>query len=258
MKTTEESVLTAMDCKDKDLLPFLPYILQDFWEIGADPGTIISLIKKHHKTPGKAKVLDLGSGKGAVSINIAHKLGYECLGIDAIAEFIDFSNKKAAEYNVSSSCTFEKGDIREKVKYLSKYDIIILGAIGQVFGNYYETLTTISPCLHDNGIIIVDDGFIEDESDFSHSQVLKKQELISQIDNAGMQIIDEVVAIDNDDSVVENYDTEFENLEKRCKELIAEYPEKKELFTNYILTQKQEYNSLKSEIIGETLVIKRK
>jgi len=42
MKTIEETIAAAMDITEKELLPFLPYILQDFWEIGADPDTIIS------------------------------------------------------------------------------------------------------------------------------------------------------------------------------------------------------------------------
>ena len=46
MKTIEESVVIAMDGSDKELFPFLPYILQDVWEIGADPDAIIKLIKK--------------------------------------------------------------------------------------------------------------------------------------------------------------------------------------------------------------------
>lgn len=41
MKTIEESVVTAMDGPDKELFPFIPYILQDLWEIGADPEVIL-------------------------------------------------------------------------------------------------------------------------------------------------------------------------------------------------------------------------
>jgi hypothetical protein len=36
MKSLEESVKAAMDVTDKELLPYLPYILQDFWEMGSD------------------------------------------------------------------------------------------------------------------------------------------------------------------------------------------------------------------------------
>ena len=84
MKTIEESVVTAMDGSDKELFPYLPYILQDLWEIGADPTIIIKLIDKRFPNSDKLKVLDLGCGKGAVSIKVSQKFGYHCLGIDAV------------------------------------------------------------------------------------------------------------------------------------------------------------------------------
>lgn len=47
MKSLEESVITAMDGSDIKIFPYLPYILQDLWELGAIPDTMIKLIKKH-------------------------------------------------------------------------------------------------------------------------------------------------------------------------------------------------------------------
>ena len=44
MGTIEESVVMAMDGSDTGLFPFLQFILQDLWEIGADPDAIIRLI----------------------------------------------------------------------------------------------------------------------------------------------------------------------------------------------------------------------
>jgi ubiquinone/menaquinone biosynthesis C-methylase UbiE len=88
MKTLEESVVTAMDGSDKELFPYLPYILQDLWEIGANPDTIIRLIAKYFSKYPDLKVLDLGCGKGAVSINIAKNLGCYCYGIDAVPDFL--------------------------------------------------------------------------------------------------------------------------------------------------------------------------
>ena len=68
MKTLKESVVTAMDGTSVDIFPFLPYILQDFWEIGASPLVIAALIEKHTSHFSDLRVLDLGCGKGAVSV----------------------------------------------------------------------------------------------------------------------------------------------------------------------------------------------
>ncbi len=256
MKTIEESVLTAMDCTDSDILPYLPYILQDFWEIGSDPDVMIDLIKKHLTGFNNTKVLDLGCGKGAVSIKIAKQLNCECYGIDAIPEFISFSSSKADEYGVGNLCKFEVGDIREKIGTLAKYDVIILGAIGQVFGNYFETLTLLKNNLKDGGIVIIDDGYVEDENSSKHEQVFSKSELKIQISDAGMQLIDEV-DVSGDKDFTANYDTEYNNLKKRCQELIVKYPGKSKIFLNYCDQQKKEYENMKNEIKCSTMVIKR-
>lgn len=257
IKPLEDTVATAMDVKDKEILPFLPYILQDFWEIGADPKTIINLIRKHASDKKELKILDLGCGKGAVSVKTAAECGLECHGIDAIPEFIEYAKEKATEYKVGNLCKFEVADIREAVKNLSTYHIIILGAIGQVFGDYKTTLTILNRNLEEDGIFIVDEGYIEDESDFSHSQVFSKSEFLSQIESAGMELIDMALALENEE-VIDNYDNEYDLLTKRCLELSEKYPDKAEIFLNYIKIQEEEYENLKSHIIGGTMVIRRK
>jgi ubiquinone/menaquinone biosynthesis C-methylase UbiE len=255
MKTVEETIMAAMDCRDKEILPWLPYILQDFWAIGTEPEIVISLIKKHINNDRKCSVLDLGCGKGAVSVKIAEAFRYECHGIDALAEFISFAKTKAEECNVNALCRFETGDIRERILYLDKFDIIILGSIGQVFGNYYDTLTQLKPHLTDNGIIIIDDGYVDDESECAHPQILTKYEMLRQLENAGMQLVDEVLA---DESLAQSYDKEYYNLARRCEELIDSYPKKAHLFLGYMEQQQKEYEKLKYEIICATMVVRRK
>lgn len=257
MKTIEESILTAMDCTDSEILPYLPYILQDFWEIGADPHVMINLIKKHMANTSNLNVLDLGCGKGAVSINIAKQMNCYCHGIDAIQEFISFSNSKAKECGVGNLCRFEVGDIREKVKTVGKYDVIILGAIGPAFGNYFETLTILDTILKKGGIILIDDGYIEDESIFKHEHVLGKSLRKKQVLSANMQLIDEVISGETN-SFAMGYDTEYNKLLKRCQELTDKYPDKAEIFINYCDQQKNEYNNLKNGITASTIVVKRK
>lgn len=256
MKTIEESVLTAMDCKDREVLPYLSYILQDFWEIGSDPKVIVTLIKKYLINFYDLKVLDLGCGKGAVSVNIAKQLNCVCYGIDAIPDFISYSTLKAEEYGVGYLCKFEVGDIREKIKTLDKYDIIILGAIGQVFGNYFETLTILNNNLNDDGIIIIDDGYIDDLSNFKHDYIFTKSDLKKQIEDAGMQLIDEVVSKE-DGSAAANYNKEYENILNRCNELSKQFPDKTNIFINYSSQQKTEYDNLRNEITCSTMVVKR-
>ena len=255
-KTLDESIMTAMDSSNTGLLKYLPYILKDFWEIGSSPEEVIKIIKKFKSNYSSLNVLDLGSGKGAVSIKVSAELGCKCFGIDAIDDFVVFSNNKSKEFNVGNICTFETNDIRTRIKTLEKYDIIILGAIGVVFGNYFETLSEMKPLLNKDGLIIIDDAYIEDECNKDYPNVLRKSELLLQINNAGMELI-EKITIDDIPEVNENFDNDLENIKKRCMELIEKYPEDKGIFLEYIETQKREYEILENEIIPAIFVIKK-
>jgi cyclopropane fatty-acyl-phospholipid synthase-like methyltransferase len=171
------------------IFPFLPYIFQDIWEIGSDPDVIIDIISKYFDNYIDLKVLDLGCGKGAVSIKIAQELNCNCHGIDAVPQFIDEAGRKAREYEVSHLCKFEVGDMIEAVNTLTTYNIIILGAIGPVFGDYNLTLNILSKHLNKHGLIIIDDSYIENNSEYSHPQMQKQETSHQQIVSSGMQLV---------------------------------------------------------------------
>ncbi len=256
MKSIEECAVMAMDGSDKELFPFLPYILQDIWEIGADPDTIINIIRKHYKHYADINILDLGCGKGAVSVKLSATLGCSCHGIDAIPEFIAYANQKANEYKVAHLCNFETGDIRERIQHLSGYDSIILGAIGPVFGDYYATLTRLADCLNDQGIIIIDDAYIEDNSDFSHPLIYKQNTILQHIDQSGMELVD-IQSFDKEQIRVAD-DFIYHHLKNRCDELIQKHPDKKHLFENYVKKQEFEIDVLMNKVIATTMVIRKK
>ncbi|MBD3315988.1 MAG: methyltransferase domain-containing protein [Chitinivibrionales bacterium] len=255
MLSVEESAVLALDGTDKELFPHLPYILQDLWEIGSDLDAIIKAVRKHNVNPFALQLLDLGCGKGAVSIRVAEALGCKCFGIDAIEEFIREAEQKAAEHKVDELCTFVVGDIREMIDSAARYDIVVLGAIGPVFGDYLSTLTRTSQVLEKDGIIIIDDGYIPAESDYTHSQILRRDTILKQISYAGMRLVDEIII--QPENIKSSDDYIFEKIESRCKELICKYPQKKHFFEGYIEKQRVENDVLENRIVCSTIVIKK-
>lgn len=256
MKSLEESVVTAMDGADVELFPFLPYILQDIWEIGASPETINKIIFKYKEDYSSLEVLDLGCGKGVVSVKAAKEFNIKCYGIDAIEEFINYANEKAAEYGVVNLCLFEKGDIRLKIKELNKFDVIILGAIGPIFGDYDSTLATLSNNLTEKGIIIIDNGYIENNSDFKHPLIEKRSDILKAAEKNGMDIIEEI--IHNKEDIIKEEIIIYNSLKKRCLELIERHPEKRDLFLNYIKNQEYEAEVNENKIICSTMAFRKK
>ena len=46
-RETQEKLAYSLSSETMDLLPFIPYLLQDFWELGSDPEVMIELIGQH-------------------------------------------------------------------------------------------------------------------------------------------------------------------------------------------------------------------
>ncbi len=250
-----ESVARAMDGSDSRIVPFLPYILQDSWELGTDPETVIDIVRRHTRGHSRLRIADLGCGKGAVSVRLAGSFGCRSLGLDGIREFVDGAEAKALEAGVSRLCLFEVGDIRERIEALGRYDVIVLGAIGQVFGDYRATLATLAPHLRGDGLIVIDDGFLPDDSASAHPQVLKRGEAMSQIAAAGMRLVEEVSV--EEEAVKSQNETMFRDLRKRCLELMARFPERKAIFEDYIRRQVEENEFLESGVECAVLAIKK-
>jgi cyclopropane fatty-acyl-phospholipid synthase-like methyltransferase len=252
MKDVKNSVLESLDGTDPDLYPYLPYILQDLWEFGADPHSISSMIRQH--VPQKnLSVLDLGCGKGAVSVTVAKDIGCRVKGIDAVDDFIASANQYARQYGVSEQCSFETGDARSKIHEFHNYDIVILGAIGDVFGTLQETLTTVRSCLTPTGYVVLDDGYLKVETKKGCTRILTKSEFYQQITDAGFSILHEEIfpkdKLKKTDAMI------FSPIEKRIGELVVRYPDKKDLFLDYLRSQEYENDMLENSLITGTWLL---
>lgn len=220
MKPIDESIIESLDGSDIRLREYIPYLLQDIWEIGADPETMISLIKEHVNI-SNPRILDLGCGKGAVSIRMAQEVECTVLGIDAVPEFIKEAIEYARKFNVFEKCSFEVGDIRIRIKEMSNFDIVILGAIGPILGNLETSLKIINQSLNTPGYVLLDDGYIEDEADVDYNRCLRKSEFYQQIKDSGFSIIHEDIF--NRDGITESDTVIFNAINNRADELITKH-----------------------------------
>jgi SAM-dependent methyltransferase len=231
MEDFKKSIVESLNGFDVELYPFLPYILQDLWEFGTDSSIIVALIKDNIRG-NNLRILDLGCGKGAVSVHIAEEIECTVKGIDAMPDFIESAKNYAKQFNVQDKCDFETGDIRVRIKELKDFDVIVLGAIGSVFGDLYNTLRIITESIKPSGYVLLDDGYLPEELLTNYNRCLRQNSFYNQITTAGFDIIQEVIFekefIEESDSCI------YDSIKKRINELRIKYPNKKEIFDEYL------------------------
>lgn len=255
MKGLIESVVETLDGFDVGLYPHLPYLLQDLWRMGSDPEAMVSLLKKEGVVrPGR--VLDLGCGKGAVSIRIAEELGCPVKGVDAMPAFIDAARAKATERRVGRLCRFVIGDIRARTWEPEKYDVIVFGALGRIMGDMKETLTFLARSLNERGYVLLDDGFLEDDSPTVYDRCLRRSAFYGQIAEAGFEIAGEELM---SKEAIEATDRSFyQMIERRAAELILSHPEQPDLFRGYLESQEVENSILENDLVCGTWLLRLK
>ncbi len=225
-------------------------MLEDLWELGSSPHDILELITRHLHVSEQTWVLDLACGKGAVSVHLARELGCKVKGIDLISEFIDFAVQKAQEFGVGDLCEFVVGDITESVKMEKDFDLVIYGAVGDVLGDWRAIITQLKKTVKKGGYIIIDDAYGYDQSD---AKYLTREQWLDLFCETGVKLIDEKIF--SDDKLAKLTVAQQSLIVKRVNELKQQVPEKADLFDSYIQSQQAEWDELRNDISGVTLLL---
>lgn len=254
----EQKLAKSLSAESANLLPFLPYLLQDLWELGSSPAHVIKLMQRNFHDVKKMRLLDLACGKGAVAVMLAKTLEVEVKGVDILPEFIDCAERKAFELGVASYCSFLVGDINKTVLDEKDYDCVILGAVGDVLGDPKETLIKLKKTVKADGCIIYDDvyAYSEDKAQFSSKnyEYLTYDQWQRVFEETGLKVVDCITgSVDN-----EQNESNTQSIITRAIELIQLYPEHKHLFEDYIESQKEECDDLENNLVGITWLLKNR
>lgn len=254
-KEIEEKLAKSLTAESAELLPYLPYLLQDLWELGSDPAAVVRAAKDIGAGPNW-KALDLACGKGAVSIRLAKETGCSVKGVDLISEFIEFARQKAEEWGVGHLCEFTEGDINEAAKTETGYDLTILGAVGSVMGNPEQTLEKLKGTVKPGGYVIIDDGYIEEGADAPRheAEYYTREQWMRAFEGAGFSLAAEIKAGDETLSV---NDSNTAAIAMRAAELAAAHPERRALFEEYVAAQQRECDDMTDRVVSVMWVLRR-
>jgi len=252
----EERQAYSLTAETPELLPYLPYILQDFWEIGSDPDVMVRLIEKNVSLSGQTRILDLGCGKGAVAVKIADKLCVKVKGVDLMQVFVDYAKVKATEYGVIDLCEFIVEDINETVEKERDYDCVIFGALGSVLGDSAETLDKLKAVIKTGGYILLDESCLPDDGDqedvrYDYYTYLTQWQWHRLFEEKGLELIE------TDSGNESDSESGMASLSTRVSELIEKHPDKRDIFKGYIQSQQNEYDDIDNSLITATWILKK-
>ncbi|MCL2838309.1 MAG: class I SAM-dependent methyltransferase [Oscillospiraceae bacterium] len=258
IRDIDENLARSLTAETVELLPFLPYLLQDLWELGSSPRDMITLIKRHIPLSENSKILDLACGKGAVSVRIAESLGVHVHGFDLFPDFVKYAEQKAAEFGVDKLCRFTCGDANETVETERNYDCVIFGAAGNILGEPRETLEKLAKTIKFNGFIIIDEAYLPDDMTnddvkYQNYEYLTRGEWLQLFDECGLTLVEELQNTDDYD-----FDSDNKLISTRTDELIAKHPDKRAIFENYVASQLNECEDLESNITAITWILQKK
>ena len=253
---SEKSIANSLECEQK-LLPHIPFLLQDLWVLGSSVDFIIEAVGSINSQNPLKNILDLGCGKGGVSIQLAARYGLQSVGIDAMTPFLKEAKKKAEEYNVSHLCQFINQDIHEYVATGHDYDLVLLASLGGIFGSFKNTIAKLRTQAHINGFIMIDDGYLKrsnhlDRKGYEHYK--NYDNTIQELTYFGDCIISQI----GTSEVSKNINREILDLiKRRGEELISIHRELKQDIDDYIRLQAEECDVLENEIEGVLWVIQK-
>ena len=257
LNETDEKLARSLTAETTDLLPFLPYLLQDLWELGSSPRDMIKLMQKHMPISPDTRILDIACGKGAISVRVAKSLGVSVRGYDLLPDFIEYAKRKADEWGVGHLCSFVQGDANEVVGKVSGYDCVIFGAAGNILGDPADTLQKLSGTIKPGGCILIDEAYLPEgtsNSDvkYQNYDYLTREQWLRLFKASGLELLEELQNTGDYD-----FDSDNKAIARRAAELIAKHPEKREMFEGYIASQLDECEDLESNITAITWILKK-
>ena len=255
MRTETEMIAYALEV-DPRLLPWIPELLADFHELGSNAASIVGVLKDLG-LPASAQVVDLGCGKGAVTVAIAKAFGCQVEGIELFAPFIDSCRQRATAAGVQRLCRFHHADILTLAGRTEPADVAVYAALGDVLGPLEESIGVIRCFVRRGGLILICDGYVQQDgtSDFPGFEDCRSPEdTRRRLTSHGDALRREVVE-SNDLSAT--YAQEVAQIRKRARALAVRHPELEADLTRYVEHQRQAYAYMVANFVPAIWVLER-
>lgn len=253
-KTLMDEVGYSMEAPEC-LLPHLPYLLQDLPSLSGGEDEVVEVLKEVNFPVG-GTVLDLGCGRGDISMRVARAFDAEVTGVDGHPPFIEIARQSAAEAMLESRCRFIAEDLRMCLAKPARFDAVLMIAVGPVLGDSAKTMSMLRTVVRDGGWIIIGDGYLEDDvpPSVEYEGLLEQEAVEDGLTHFG----DAIVARRIKSPVWKSFNAlALETIPKRAVELIELHPELKDAINQYVARQFQEVSLMDGPVVPALWAIQK-
>jgi len=241
-----------------ELLPLLPDLLCDLWDLGSWPARIVELLRPLDLPVGPTRVLELGCGKGAVAICIARELGFQVVGVDLLPAFLLEADERAAAHGVAELCRFQRGDLRDMVCQARGFDVVVLASVGDVLGPLAACVDALRHTVRAGGFLVIDEGFLSAADTLDspgYESCVSHEEALRQLTSHGESLLAEVITPAHDlQAMNQRYMT---SIRRRADDLAERWPQHAEAVRWYVRNQERECRVLERHYTGATWLLQR-
>lgn len=253
-KQHKEDIARSMEVP-VEMAELVPELVIDLWALGSSLSKFIEIVKPLGLPPG-SRLLDLGCGKGAVSITLAEEFGFRARGVDLCMPFIENAKNQAKAHGVADLCEFEQGELHDELNRSKGYDLVIMASLGGVLGTADEAVGSMRKAARPGGFIALDDGFVKPggQNDRHHYRHLRSCEETRRLLTAhGDRIAAELFYSDDETRAInEEY---LEAMRRRQLEVTVRYPHIAEAVASFIAEQEFEVEYIAANITGALWLI---
>lgn len=196
----------------------------------------------------RSTVLDLGCGKGAVSVAAAASLGCSVVGIDAYPAFVNSCKQLARRRGVAELCEFRVGAIEARA--VRKFDgVVLLNVLP-----FEEGAALARRWTKKGGIYIIDDA-VRVRDDEAFEAFPRSTEVVEWIESLGDRV--ERSQVWAAAEVRKRDETNYKLLAQNAKSVMREYPEHAATIRECLWRQREAMKDLAGPIRPACWLVRR-
>ena len=247
------SIPHSLNAPDR-ALPILAAFFEPLTALGCAPRRVVRWLREAGVSRRQV-LLDLGCGKGAVSVAAARGIGCRVVGVDAFEPFLEAAREGARRGGVEGLCEFRRGDVKRVGACVKgRFDAVVLLNVLPID----HALPLARRWTKAGGVYVIDDAVRVAESDaYADAPTLEEAAALIERRAGGGGDRIERVHVETRAEILRRERTLYRRLERHARELIKAMPRRAGVIRECLAWQREAMGELAGPIRPACWLVRR-